>query len=155
MDYSENIAENISASRASDFLYAKWYAQQPETKKADMFVSACQLVESNIRQQVEATNPFATEADVTLRFIELTQKTDYSPEMLKFIEENMAKRSEIEWQKRFKVMKKSLDWTYEDIASFMCAENGASVKSSVNRQLPAFAKLAVCVFEKMNKTIKE
>jgi hypothetical protein len=37
------------------------------------------------------------------------------------------------------------------MARFMGAENGASVKASVNRKLPAFAKLAVCIFEQMNE----
>jgi hypothetical protein len=33
----------------------------------------------------------------------------------------------------------------------MGAENGATVKASINRKLPAFAKFAVCVFEQMKK----
>ena len=33
----------------------------------------------------------------------------------------------------------------------MGASSGASLKASVSRKLPAFAKLAVCVFEQMSK----
>jgi hypothetical protein len=38
MDYS-NIEENIQASRASDLLYAKWYAAQPNERKSNMILS--------------------------------------------------------------------------------------------------------------------
>jgi len=48
-------------------------------------------------------------------------------------------------------MKKELGWSYEDMAVYMEAKNGASV----NRQLPAFAKLVVCVFEQMQKNQEE
>jgi hypothetical protein len=52
-------------------------------------------------------------------------------------------------------MKRQLGWTYDDIAQFIHAESGNSVKSSVNRKLPAMAKLAVCVFEAMKeKSVK-
>jgi len=37
------------------------------------------------------------------------------------------------------------------MARFMGASGGDSVKASVNRQLPAFAKLAVCVLEAMQE----
>lgn len=66
----------------------------------------------------------------------------------------MAERSEQEWKQRFKAMKKQPGWTYDDMARFIGASNGASVKASVNRQLPAFAKLAVCVFEQLRKNGK-
>ncbi len=49
------------------------------------------------------------------------------------------------------MMKKALGWSHDDIAQFMGAENGNSVKSSLARKIPAFAKLAICVFEKSHK----
>jgi hypothetical protein len=61
----------------------------------------------------------------------------------------MAEKSEKEWQERFKTMKNELGWTYEQMATFVGAKSGDSIKASINRKLPAFAKLAVCVFEEM------
>jgi hypothetical protein len=148
MDYS-NIEENIKASHASDLLYAKWYAAQPNERKSKMILSGYNLAANNIKQQVKRENPFSTDADVTLRFIEISHKTDVSPETFAFIIKTMNERSEKEWQERFKALKKELGWSYDDMARFMGAENGASVKASVNRKLPAFAKLAVCIFEQM------
>ncbi len=152
MDYS-NVEENIAASRASDLMYAKWYAAQPNDRKSNMIISGYNLAANNIKQQVKKENPFATNADVTLRFIEISHKADCTPETFAFVVKNMNERSEKEWQARFKALKKELNWTYEDMARFMGAENGASVKASVNRKLPAFAKLAVCIFEQMKKDI--
>jgi len=36
MDSFKNLLENIAASRESDFAYARWYAQQPDERKASI-----------------------------------------------------------------------------------------------------------------------
>ena len=151
MDYSEN----IKASLASDFAYAKWYAKQSDERKAGMILSGYRFVVDNIRNAILEKNPFSTKAYIKSKFIEYTQKEDYSEATFAFIQEKMSERSEKEWQDRFKAMKKDLGWSYEQMALYMEAKNGASVKASVNRQLPAFAKLAVCVFEEMNRKKEE
>jgi hypothetical protein len=150
MDYS-NIEENIKESKASDLMYAKWYAAQPNERKSSMILSGYNFAANNIKQQVKKENPFATNADVMLRFIEISHKADCTDETFAFVVKNMKERSEDEWQDRFKTLKKELGWSYDDMARFMGAENGATVKASVNRKLPAFAKFAVCVFEQMKK----
>ena len=150
MDYSNiasNIEENIRASEAADIQYAHWYAQQSDERKSAMMLSGYKMVADNVTQQVKAKNPFSTQSDVTMRFIEVTQKADYPEATFAFIVETMHKRSEKEWQQRFKTMKKELGWSYDDMANFIGAENAETVKSSINRKLPAFAKLAVCIFE--------
>jgi hypothetical protein len=153
MDYS-NIEENIKESKASDLLYAKWYAAQPNERKSSMILSGYNFAANNIKQQVKKENPFATNADVMLRFIEISHKSDLSEMAFSLIEKTLQERSDAEWKARFKTLKKELGWSYEDMAHFMGAENGASVKASINRKLPAFAKFAVCVFEAMkNKNL--
>jgi hypothetical protein len=146
MGFSENMAENIRVSRESDFEYARWYAQQSDEKKSSMILSGWKLATGHVRRQELDANP-----DVTMKFIEHTQKADYPPETFAFIREQMALRSEAEWIARFKTMKKTLGWTYDEMARYIGAASGAALRASVNRKLPAFAKLAVCVFEQMNK----
>ncbi|MFK7937680.1 MAG: hypothetical protein AB8G22_29450 [Saprospiraceae bacterium] len=148
---SSNLSENIAAANAADLAYAKWYAGQSDQRKAGMILSAFNLIADRIRQQVRKLNPFATKADETMRFIELTQKHKYPPEVFAFIQQKMQERSEKEWQQRFRAMKKELGWSYADIARFIGAENEASVRASINRKVPAFGKLAVCVFEEMKE----
>ncbi len=147
MDFSK---ENFAAKQAADRQYAEWYSQLPDKRKAEMLLSGYEFVVGKIRYDVHKENPFATESDVRMRFIELTQ-SDYPESTMNFIREKMRERSEADWQKRFKAMKKTLGWSYEDMARYMGASSGDSVKASVNRQLPAFAKLAVCLFEEMEK----
>ncbi len=143
MDYSDL----VKASEAADLAYAKWYAQLPASRKADFFLSGFQFVADKVRHDVKKENPFATEAEITLRFIELTQKDSYSEEVFTFIREKMLQQAEEEWKQRFKAMKQHFGWTYEEIARFMGAAGADSLKTTVSRQLPAFAKLAVVVFE--------
>lgn len=146
MDFSK---ENQEASEKADFAYAEWYSRLPEERKAAFFNSGYQFVSEKVQSDAKSENPFVTEADIQMRFISLTQKEDYPEAVFHFIQEKMAARSEKEWQQRFKKMRQTLGWSYEDMAKFMNAGSGASVKASVNRKLPAFAKLAVCVFEQL------
>jgi len=143
MDFSK---ENLLAKQEADRQYTKWYSQLSDEKKFEMVYGGYDFVAKKIRHDVLRENPHATESDISMRFIELTQ-SDYPESTMNFIREKMRERSEADWQKRFKAMKKALGWSYEDMARYMGASGGDSVKASVNRQLPAFAKLAVCMFE--------
>ena len=143
MDYSEN----IKASKDSDLAYAKWYEKQSDERKEGMIISGYNLVANNIKNETIGENPFANDADVLKRFVEITQKEDYPPLLFSHIMQVYAERSEKEWKQRFRKMKKHFGWTYDDMARFIGAESGNSLKASVSRKLPAFAKLAVCVFE--------
>ena len=147
MDFSK---EYVEASEKADFAYAQWYSQLPEARKAEFFKSGYDFVAEKIKLDVQRENPFSTEAEIVLRFIEITQKDAFPEEIHAFIREQMTLRAEKEWQKRFKNMKQALGWSYDDMATFMNAGSGASVKASINRKLPAFAKLAVCVLEQLN-----
>lgn len=145
MDYSKQ----VQASLEADLAYAQWYNQLPDEKKAAIFLNGFNFVADKIKFDVLQENPFATQAEITWRFIETTQKDSYPPEVFDFMRKKMLERAEQEWKDRFKAMKKSLGWTYDEMAKYMGAQSGGSLKASVNRKLPAFAKLAVCIFEKM------
>lgn len=140
----------VKESEKADLAYMEWYAGLPDEKKAQLHQNSQQFVADKISHDVKKENPFANKSDVTMRFIELTQKEEYPTAVFEFIQQKMAQRSETEWQQRFKIMKKKLGWSYEDMARFMGAESGNAVKASINRKLPAFAKLAVCIFETMD-----
>jgi hypothetical protein len=147
MDFTDLVKE----SEKADLAYMEWYAKLPEEKKAQMHLNSQLFVADKIRHDVKLENPFANKSDVAMRYIELTQKEEYPIDVFAFIQEKMAKRSDEEWQERFKAMKKKLGWSYDQMAKFMGAGSGNAVKASINRQLPGFAKLAVCIFETMEK----
>ena len=76
MDFSEN----VKASEAADFAYAQWYSSLPDERKAQFFQSGYNLVAGKVRFDINKENPFATESEIALRFIELTSKDAYPPE---------------------------------------------------------------------------
>ena len=147
MDYFDT----LNSPKEAELAHAHWYSQLPIERKAKMMCDFFQFPFEKVGYEVRKENPFATQASINAKVIEYTQKEDYSEEMFAFIQEKMKERSEKEWKARFKTMKKALGWSYDEMALYMEAGSGASVKASVNRQLPAFAKLAVCIFEQMQK----
>lgn len=147
--------ESTNSSREIEEMYSKWYYQLSDERKSNMLADMVQFGIDSVRYNALKDNPFLTASEQTLEYMRYNLKEDFSPEMFSFIEEKMLNRSEKEWQERFKTMKKELGWSYESMAKYMGAGSGDAVKSSVNRQLPGFAKLAVCVFEAMSEKNKK
>jgi hypothetical protein len=143
MDFSKQQA----AHYAADVAYSKWYEQLPDSRKQAFFNNGYRSVANRIRHQVRQENPFASEEEIKLRFIEITQAADYPPEKMAFIRRVMQKRIDADWKARFQRMRKTLGWSYDEMARFIGAASGNSLKASISRGLPNFAKLAVCVFE--------
>ena len=137
---------------AADVAYAKWYAEQPDSLKSKMILGGFRFVKQSIQSDTLRANPFASQEEIKLRFIEITQAEDYPPETMEFIRREMQKRIDADWKARFQRMKKHLGWSYDEMARYMGAASGASLKASVSRGLPHFAKLAVCVFERQQGT---
>jgi hypothetical protein len=147
MEYSDDAIVIGEAELA----YARWYSALPTTRKAQMLCDLFQFGIDSVRYNAKKQNPYLTDSETMLFYFEKNLKNSFSPEVFEFIRSEMMKRAEIEWENRFKAMKTQLGWTYDDIARFIHAESGNSVKSSINRKLPAMAKLAVCVFEAMKE----
>ncbi len=147
MDYFDT----INASRESELAHAEWYSKLPDERKAKMLCDLFQFGLETVKYNAKKENPALTEAELLLKYIDLNLKDAYPPETFTFIRQKMLERAEEEWKQRFRAMKKELGWTYDDIATFIGAGSGNSVKASVSRKLPAFAKLAVCVYERMKR----
>ncbi len=143
--------DTINSSKESELAYARWYSQLPDERKAKMFFGLFQFGVETVKFNAKKENPFLTESELLLRYMEYNLKDAYPPETFAFIRRKMMERAEEEWKQRFRAMKKELGWTYEEMARFMGASSGDSLKASVSRKLPGFAKLAVCVFERMKK----
>ncbi len=147
MDYFET----INSSKEFEIAHANWYFHLPPERKAKMMSDMFQFGLDMVRYNARKDNPFITEADQMMKYVQHNLKDEFPPDSYQLIENVLSARSEAEWQDRFKAMKKALGWSYDDMARFIGAASGDSIKTSVNRQLPAFAKLAVCVFEQMKK----
>ena len=138
-----------NSSKEADLAYAKWYEHLPLERKAKLFCDMYEFGVQAVKYNLLKKSPFITQAELTLKFLEINVKHTYAPEVWDFIQKKLEERAEAEWKQRFGKMKKSLDWNYANIATFINASSSDSVKSTISRGLPAFAKLAVCVFEHM------
>jgi len=147
--------EQSNSSRASELAYAKWYAQQTDERKAKMLCDIFQFGVMTVKHNAHKSNPMLTESELMLRYMEYNLKPSTPPDVFEFIRQKMLERAEEEWKARFRAMKKDLGWTYGDMARFIGAKSGASLKASVSRKLPGFAKLAVCVYEQVKKESKK
>jgi hypothetical protein len=147
MDYFNT----INSSKEAELFYAEWYRKLPDERKAKMLCDMYSFGQQSVKYNAKKENPFITDKDALMLFVEANLKDEFSPEIFAFIKKTMAEKSEKEWQERFKTMKNELGWTYQQMATFVGAKSGDAIKASINRKLPAFAKLAVCVFEEMKK----
>ena len=150
MDYFDT----LNSPKEAELAHAKWYEKLPMKRKAKMLNDFFQFPMDKIAYDAKKENPFITDADIRMLYILHTQQDAYPPETFAFIKQQMQQRSQKEWQVRFKAMKKTLGWSYEAMATYIGASNGATVKASINRKVPAFAKLAICVFEHLQQEQK-
>ena len=147
MEFSEN-TDRLSEA---DLTYANWFSRLPDERKSRIFADMVDFGIESVIYTVRKENPISTKAEALWRFMELHHKEAVTPEVFEFMRAKMSERVELEWKARFKKMRRELGWTFDEMARFIGAESGNSLKSSVSRQVPAFAKLAVCVFEEMKK----
>lgn len=108
---------------------------------------------SRTRDWIKSRHPDYSELEVTLEFVRLVYHSTgrMSEKEWLFYKEKMEQRIKNDWAERFRKMMKENNWGYDDIARMGNFKNGEVVKSTVSRGLPSFAKLAVRIYEKINK----
>lgn len=137
----------LNSSKEAELAHANWYAKLPDQRKAQMMSDMFSFGIESVKYNAKKENPFITEAEALFKYIALNLKESYSEEVFAFIEKKMKERAEEEWKARFRKMKKEMGWSYEDMAKAMGGTSPGSIKASVSRKLPAFAKMAVCLYE--------
>lgn len=96
--------ETLNASKEAELAYARWYAAQPDARKAQMLCDLFQFGLDTVRYNARKENPLITEAEAMLRYMELNLKDQFPEETWDFIRRTMEKRAEEEWKQRFKAM---------------------------------------------------
>ena len=143
--------DTLNSSKEAELAYANWYAKLPDQRKAQMLSDLFQFGIESVKYNAKRENPFITESEALLSYIELNLKDSYSEEVYSFIVKKLKEKSEEEWKLRFKKMKKELGWSYQDMATHLGGVSTNALKASISRKLPSFAKLAVCVYETVKK----
>lgn len=141
----------INSSKEAEIAYAHWYYHLPDERKAQIMCDTFQFGIDAVMYNYRKEHPFCTESEAMLFYMEQNLKPFFSTEIWSFIRATMEEKAENEWKNRFKTMKEDLNWSYADMAGIMDASSPDSIKSSVARKIPGFAKLAVSVYEKMKR----
>jgi hypothetical protein len=104
---------------------------------------------SRTREWIKEQNPSFSEMEVTLEFVRLMyHKTEEMPEnQWQFYKKTMEERIKKDWSKRFRQMMQEKNWTYDDVAKLGNFKSGKVIEATISRGLPAFARLAVVIYE--------
>lgn len=100
------------------------------------------------RKWIHARHPEFSEPEITLEFVRLFyyETGEMSEAQWQFYQTTMQGRVRKHWAERFRRMMKQRQLKYEDVAK-MIGSSESSVKSTISRGLPRFAKLAVLLHE--------
>lgn len=122
----------------------------PADKRLGIALDFANMGIDQTMQWIKSEHPEFSELEVRLEFVRLmSYKTGkISEEHWQHFKSVMEDRIRKDWSERFRKMMKAKNWTYDDVAKLGRFKNGKVVEASVSRGLPAFAKLAVMVFEK-------
>lgn len=98
---------------------------------------------------IRSTHPEFSELEVRLEFVRLLyyETGKIRQEHWDHYKKVMENRIRKDWSKRFRNMMEAKNWTYEDVAKYGGFKSGKVVEATISRGLPAFAKLAVVLFE--------
>ena len=97
MDYFET----INSSKEAEVAYANWYYQLPDERKAKIFSDLFQFGLDMIKYNAKKENPFITEADQMMKYVDSNLKNEFPLSSYEIIKNVYAKRSEKEWKKTF------------------------------------------------------
>ncbi len=98
---------------------------------------------------IRSKHPEYSELEVRLEFVRLMywEAGKMTPAHWEHFKKVMEKRIRKDWAMRFRKMMEAKGWTYEDVARYGRFKNGKVVEATISRGLPAFARLAVVLFE--------
>ncbi len=103
------------------------------------------------RKWIKEKNPGYSEKEITLEFVRLMyyEAGEMPEEVWQFYRQKMMVKIRKDWARRFRAMMKGMNWTYDDVAQQGGFQSAATVKSTISRGLPSFAKVAVRLYEQM------
>lgn len=104
------------------------------------------------RAWIRENHPNISELELNLEFVRLMyyESGEMSEAEWTFFESTMATKIKKDWADRFRKMMKENQWTYDDVAKLGNFKSGKVIEATISRGLPAFAKLAVKIYE-LNK----
>ncbi len=125
------------------------YTSFPPEKRFQIALDFANMAVDRTREWVKSQHPEFSEREITLEYVRLIhfESGDLPEKTWLFYKSQMEKLIRKEWADRFRAMMQAKGWTYDDVAKFGRFRNGKVVEATISRGLPAFARLAVVLFE--------
>lgn len=121
----------------------------PSEKRLAIALDFANLGVDQTMAWIRSNHPEFSELEVRLEFVRLLsyKRGKISEEHWQHFKSVMEDRIRKDWSERFRNMMAAKNWSYDDVAKFGRFKNGKVIEATVSRGLPAFARLAVVVFE--------
>jgi len=121
----------------------------PADKKARLAYEFSNFGIDRTREWIKSKNPWLSELEVSLEYVRIIyyESGEMDDDTWKFYNSKMTQKIKKDWSMRFKRMMKEKQLSYKDIAQMINARSENSVKATISRGLPAFAKLSVIFHE--------
>lgn len=128
------------------------FQELPSEKRAQLTAEFFDLGITQTRRWIAQQHPEFGEREITLEYIRIVHYLPGHIDEAKWLHIERVIQEEIrqDWIRRFGRMMVLRGWTYEDVARYGRLKSAAVAKATISRGLPAFAKLAVLVFEQMS-----
>lgn len=125
------------------------YRSFPPEKRLQIALDFGNMAITRTREWIKSKHPEFSEREITLEYVRLIhfESGELPAKTWHFYKMQMEKLIRKEWADRFRRMMKAKNWTYDDVAKWGGFKNGKVVEATVSRGLPAFARLAVVLFE--------
>jgi len=104
------------------------------------------------RNWIQEQHPAFSHLEVQLEFVRLMyyQQNKMGELEWQHYKKVMHKKIQKDWATRFRRMMAANNWTYAHVAKLGGFKNAKVVEATISRGLPAFAKVAVALFENYN-----
>lgn len=151
MEFWNNI---VGVSEEAARMQVSIISRFPASKKAKIAYEFSNFGIAQTRDWIKSKNPWSSELEINLEYVRTMyyDTGEMTEDIWRFYESTMIKKIKKDWSNRFKLMMKDKNLSYTDIAKMIDSKSENSVKSTISRGLPAFAKLSVILHELSQST---
>ncbi|MEM6768289.1 MAG: hypothetical protein AAF655_25350 [Bacteroidota bacterium] len=121
-----------------------------QEKRAKIALDFANMGISQTHAWIKSRNPEFSDLEVKKEFVRLIyfENGDMPMAQWEHCKNTFDEMIKKDWANRFRNMMSANNWSYDDVARWGRFKNGKVVEATISRGLPAFAKLAVILFER-------
>jgi hypothetical protein len=149
--------KKVNVSEEAARRHVQIYSSFPPEKRLKIALDFANMGIAQTRAWIKRNHPGFSELEITLEFVRLIhfEEGNLDKDTWLYFKQKMEEKIRKDWAKRFRIMMKANNWTYDDVAKLGGFKSGAVIQASISRGLPSFARLAVIMFEQNQNDKKE